>query len=65
MHWKMLITQFSYNFKKPLKKIQSSFSGYLNQYNSLVMKNNYIYFFEKNGYHTISIFKSCMITIFS
>ena len=36
------------------------------KYNSLVMKNNYFYFFfEKNGYHTISIYENCMITIFS
>ena len=34
---------------------------------SLVMKNNYVYFFfeKKNGYHTISIYENCMITIFS
>ena len=31
MYGKMLAIQFSYNFKKPMKKDQSSFSGYLNQ----------------------------------
>ena len=31
MYGKMLIIQFAYNFKNHWKKIQSSFSGYLNQ----------------------------------
>ena len=37
------------------------------KYNSLVMKNNYVYFFfeKKTGYHTISIYEICMITILS
>ena len=66
MYGKMLLIQFSHNFKKNhRKKTRYSFCGYFNHIKQSGDEKKTMFFVEKNGFHTISRYENCMTSIFS